>query len=143
MNHDVIVKYVFLFLGWPLFGDNKASLQGKGKMDRISFEIDLANEIYLQLTEEYSITEYPYGLADQQKFVYPSVLTTSANRDSFGKTPHMLTPIAEESEQVFYPNFASKMNPIMEVKALIDQILFQMEEDGSLAQLKNEWEINS
>jgi ABC-type amino acid transport substrate-binding protein len=138
MNHDIIEKYVFLFLGWPLFGNNKASLS-QGRIDRISFEIDLANEIYLKISEEHAVSDYPYGLAYQQKFVYPSIVTTSSGRDSLSKNPHMLSPVVEESEQVFYQGYGSKMNPIDEVKALITQILFQMKEDGSLDQLKEEW----
>ena len=136
----MIEKYVFLFLGWPLFGTNKSTLS-QGKIDEISFEIDLANEIYLKISEDHLVSDYPYGLAYQQKFVYPSIVTTSSGRDSLSKTPHMLSPVVEESEQVFYQGYGSKMNPIDEVKVLINQILFQMEEDGTLAQLKEEWDL--
>ncbi len=140
MNKQEVIQYVFLFLGWPLFGKNHSQIKPKGKLDKISFEIDLANEIYLKIVEENNFSEYPYGFAYQQKYSYPSIYTTTSSKDSFSKSMHMLS-LTEETETVFHLATASKMNPIKETLYLIDQILAGFEEDGTLANLKEDWAL--
>lgn len=140
MNKQQVIYYVFLFLGWPLFGKSHDLIKSRGKLDKITFEIDLANEIYLKIVEENNFCEYPYGFAYQQKYSYPSIYKATSSKDSLSSSMQMLS-ITEETEGGFYPATSSKLNPIKETLYLIDQILTSFEEDGTLVNLKKEWSL--
>lgn len=154
MNHDLVKYYVFVFMGATFTSIDGALTMGEDTFSGMSFEVDLANEIYLRITDEIDPNEIagqviPYTLLFSKpgsqirpsQAIFP---VSSASHMSAGFFQPFVEVATEDTVEWISladtATFDPKMQQYREIISLIDATIIDMEQTGYIAELAIDWQ---
>jgi len=154
MNHDLIKYYVFVFMGAIFTSVDGVLSMGEDTFNGMSFEVDLANEIYLRITEEIDPNQIagqvvPYTLlfskpGNQMRPSQAIFPVSSASHMSSGFFQPFVEVATEEAVEWISlaetATFDPKIQQYREIISLIDATLIDMEQTGYIADLASDWQ---
>lgn len=138
MNIELVKQYVYLFLGWQIPSSSFLD-KPSAQIDTITFEVDLANEIYLEILEQVDVDPYPFSFAKQQMMAYSPKQSIFDFKNSHHKPYHMLAEVEETSMQ-YYPILDSVSTTKQAIDKLIYETIESFEKNGYIKQLKKIWD---